>query len=60
MYQRLVTRYSVLEKPGFKVLKVNFLKKCIAGFELIRSHLDLDGADYVRSLLPWIYRPPED
>ena len=32
-----VTRYSVLEKLGFKVMKVNFFNEIENGFELIRE-----------------------
>lgn len=40
LYRNNVTRYSVLEKPNFKVMKVNFYKEIETGFELIRSYLD--------------------
>ena len=33
IYTKHVTRYSVLDKPGFKVLKVNFYRDLISGFE---------------------------
>src|SRR6266487_4488614 len=33
------TRYSVMEKPGFKVMRVNFYTDVGAGFDLVRSHL---------------------
>ncbi|MYF24472.1 MAG: DUF87 domain-containing protein [Nitrospira sp. SB0678_bin_10] len=39
MYEDDVTRYSVLEKLGFKVMKVNFYKEIENGFELIRGYL---------------------
>ncbi len=60
MYKDATVRYSVLEKPGFKVMKVNFYRDIEAGFELIRSHLALDGADYVRSFLSVDLAPPDD
>ena len=40
LYPNNVTRYSVMEKPGFKVMKVNFYNEIEAGFELIQSYLD--------------------
>jgi DNA helicase HerA-like ATPase len=51
LYQAQTQRYSVLPKPGFKVMKVNFYQDILAGFELVRSHLATDGADYVKSML---------
>ena len=49
MYKYDVTRYSVIEKPHFKVMKVNFYEDVDAGFELVRSYLTEDNADYVKS-----------
>src|SRR5262249_56276182 len=60
LYKKLVTRYSVLEKPGFKVMKVNFYRDITSGFELVRSHLALEGADYARSFLSADLTEPED
>lgn len=60
IYRKQVSRYSVLQKPGFKVMKVNFYRDVTAGFELIRSYLDLDGADYVKSFLQVDLTPPDD
>jgi DNA helicase HerA-like ATPase len=51
MYVNDVTRYSVLEKAGFEVMKVNFYKQIQTGFELIRSYLSEDSGDYVKSFL---------
>lgn len=57
-----VTRYSVLDKPGFKVLKVNFYHDLDAGFELIRSYLDQLGgnSDYVTNFSAVDLTPPDD
>lgn len=41
-----MTHYSVLEKSGFKVMKVNFYQDIASGVELVRSHLALESADY--------------
>lgn len=60
LFKDEVTRYSVIEKPDFKVMKVNFYGDISSGFELIRSHLDLDGADYVRSFTSVDLTPPSD
>ena len=50
-YKNITTRYSVLEKSGFKPLKINFFTNIIAGFELICSFLSNESADYVKSFL---------
>jgi hypothetical protein len=55
-----VVRYSVLEKPGFKVMKVNFFRDVVSGFELIRSFLGTDNSDYVSSFCAIDLTPPED
>lgn len=49
LYSDKVTRYSVMEKDGFKVLKVNFFKDVENGFELIRNYLSQreGSVDYV-------------
>lgn len=60
MYKDVVTRYSVLDKPGFKVLKVNFYHDIAAGFELIRSSPTLEAHDYVKSFLNVDLTEPED
>lgn len=60
LYKDQVTRYSVLQKNGFKVMKVNFYNDIISGFELVRSHLALETADYVKSLLSIDLEEPED
>jgi uncharacterized protein DUF87 len=60
MFSKIVTRYSVLQKEGFKVLKVNFYNDIISGFELIKGHLDADTSDYVKSFLAVDLGEPED
>ena len=44
-----VTRYSTLQKPGFKVMKVNFYRDISSGFELVKSHLWLGAATISRA-----------
>ncbi|WP_392530237.1 ATP-binding protein [Nostoc sp. C117] len=51
IYRERTIRYSTLNKDGFKVMKVNFYRDVESGFELIRSHLGLETADYVKSFL---------
>jgi hypothetical protein len=60
MYSDQVVRYSVLEKPGFKVMKVNFFNDILSGFELIASFLGNDTADYVASFTSIDLSAPED
>lgn len=60
LHREDVTRYSVLEKEGFKVMKVNFYKDILPGFELIRSHLGLETADYIGSFISVDLMEPED
>ena len=51
MYQDLTVRYSTVDKPGFKVLKVNFYKEIEEGFNLITAYPAIEdrGTDYVSS-----------
>lgn len=60
MFKKQTTRYSVIKKDGFKVMKVNFYSDIISGFELIRSHLAEDTGDYVRSFLAIDLEKPDD
>ncbi|MDV3859129.1 ATPase [Elizabethkingia anophelis] len=52
-YKDDVTRYSVLEKSGFEVLKINFYKDLQAGQELMRGYFKQFGkqSDYVEDFL---------
>jgi len=51
LYKENVTRYSVLDKPEFKVLKVNFYRELESGFELIKNFFDNNRitGDYVNN-----------
>ena len=49
IYKGDTVRYSVIDKPGFKVMKVNFYADVKAGFDLVRSHLEFETGDYVQS-----------
>jgi len=55
-----VTRYSVIDKPGFKVMKVNFYTQVESGFELISSYLQDESGDYVKSFLSIDLNKPEE
>jgi hypothetical protein len=52
-YEPKVTRYSVLKKTGFKMMKVNFYSDIQAGLELIRGYFKQFGkqADYFEDFL---------
>lgn len=51
LYKDNVVRYSVLDKPGFKVMKVNFYKEVENGFDLISGYLENKNitGDYVNN-----------
>jgi DNA helicase HerA-like ATPase len=61
-YPDEVTRYSVLDKPGFRVMKLNFYRSLQEGFGLLGSLLADDGADYVSAFLniDWEVPDPSD
>jgi len=59
-YKTLTHRYSVIAKRGFKVMMVNFYQDVARGFELVRSHLEADTADYVQAFTSIDLSPPED
>jgi len=51
LYSKDVTRYSVLNKVGFKVMKVNFYHEIKNGFDLIKDYFDANRitGDYVNN-----------
>lgn len=51
LFESKTTRYSLLEKEGFVVMKLNFHGDIEAGFGLLQSFLSSDDADYTRSFL---------
>lgn len=56
-----VLRYSILEKPGFKIMKVNFYEDIETGFEMLKSlALALESADYAKSFMAVDLTKPED
>lgn len=54
-----VTRYSIMEKTGFKVMKLNFYKQLMSGFEMIRSNLQDDRAVYTQAFLNVDWEEPD-
>lgn len=60
LFQKDTTRYSLLEKPDFHVMKLNFFKDIEAGFGLINSFLKDEAGDYVKSFLAIDLSEPEE
>jgi hypothetical protein len=60
LYRDQVSRYSTLPKPGFKVMKINFYRDVLSGFELIRSHLSQSVGNYVQSFRAIDLTKPRD
>lgn len=60
LFSEQVTRYSVLEKTGFQVMKMNFYAQVEAGFELMCSFLNEMPGDYIRSFTAVDISEPED
>lgn len=58
-YPDEVTRYSVLEKPGFKVMKLNFYRSLRDGFGLLTTLLADDNADYVKAFVNIDWEEPD-
>lgn len=54
-----VTRYSVEEKEGFKVMKLNFYRALRDGFGLLTSLLADDTADYVKAFVNIDWTSPD-
>lgn len=50
LYRDDVTRYSTIQKAGFKMMKVNFYRDVQSGFELVRSHLARSEGTYIESV----------
>ena len=59
LYADKVSRYSIVKKPGFSVLKLNFFVSIQEGMELIRSNLADDTAVYTKAFLNVDWTPPD-
>lgn len=57
LYSDVVTRYSILEKPGFKVMKLNFFRDLEAGFDMLRSSLQDDKTAYTQAFTNVVWEP---
>lgn len=62
LYIEDTQRYSVLEKEGFEIMKVNFYNELVTGFSLISNHFKASGdkSDYVGSFLATSLEKPDD
>jgi DNA helicase HerA-like ATPase len=60
IYKSQVERYSVLEKEEFSVMKINFYREINSGFELIKSSLQEEKGDYIKSFLAIDLIEPEN
>lgn len=60
LYNDSVTRYSLLQKEGFKVMKLNFYRDILAGVEMIRSNLQDDTAIYTQAFLNVDWETPDE
>ena len=59
-YKDITNRYSVLEKNGFKVLKINFYNEIENGIELIRGMLADTNYQYINNVLAIDFSEPQD
>lgn len=59
-YQDVTERYSVVEKPGFKVMKTNYYSDISQGFRMVQSHLTGGGVDYVEAFRNIDLTEPDD
>jgi DNA helicase HerA-like ATPase len=60
MYKDRVTRFSILDKPGFRVMKTNFYEDIEAGFEILASLLEEDDTRFVQNFRAVDLGVPED
>ena len=62
LYTDRVIRYSVLKKPGFEEIKINFYKQIDQGFAFIAKYFEEKGdkADYVKNFLSVGLEQPEE
>jgi len=60
IYAQEVTRFSTIDKPEFKIMKVNFYQDIKAGFDIIRFDLQDDKSQFVKNFLDVNWDIPED
>jgi DNA helicase HerA-like ATPase len=59
LYEEETTRYSLLEKTGFEIMKINFHRDLSAGLGLLQSFLK-ETSDYVGSFLSISLEAPDE
>ncbi len=59
LFRESVIRYSLLAKPGFKVMKLNFYNDIVEGYNLIRANLAEDTSAYTRAFLNLSWEEPD-
>jgi len=60
MYKNQVTRFSILHKADFKVMKTNFYEDVESGFDILRLLLTEDTRQFVQNFLAVDLTIPED
>lgn len=62
LYKTKTERYSIVEKPDFKVMKVNFYVEIDAGYELIKAFPAIadDSAKYIANFRSVVMERPSD
>lgn len=62
LYKENTIRYSVIEKEGFEIMKVNFYNEIETGFNLIANYFKIidDKSDYLNSFLSASLEKPDD
>ena len=60
MFREQTTRFSTIPKPDFKVMKVNFYRDVLSGFELVKSHLSQSTGNYIESFRAVDLEKPDD
>jgi len=62
LYKEKTVRYSIIEKPDFKVLKVNFYTEVDSGFDLIKSHPKIadDSSRFMANFRSALLEKPSD
>ena len=59
-YSDITTRYSVLDKQGFQVMKINFYNEIEEGFAFICNSLAEESGDYVKDFLAIDWTEPTE
>lgn len=58
-YKGITTRYSVEEKDGFQIMRLNFYQELKEGFAFICSSLSGESGDYVKDFLAIDWEEPD-